>query len=218
MKTLFINISLTLSLVIISPFSLQSQALQKLNPKNWNKKEIVEEKSFEQLKDKAIGGKEGERIKNYMLKEAQSLKKIEGSIISIIRNGEIIKVSIPASKLFDPNDTILFSNVENIFSPFVKETRDSLIDIVITSHYDNTGTPLFINSISSARGNAVYDWFLANGVKEKQISLYCYGSDQPLFENSSMANRAKNRRITIYLIPTQKMYKMAKKNKLNKNK
>ena len=46
---------------------------------------------------------------------------------------------------------------------------------------------------------------------EANVIPYGIGFDEPLFDNHSIVNRSRNRRIEIYIIPTQQLIDMAKK-------
>ncbi|MEG0948155.1 MAG: OmpA family protein [Bacteroidales bacterium] len=212
--------------ILLCAFSLHMPAtfasdaeldLARLNPRNWVKStQDVPEKSFEEAKGAAIGGKPGEEIKTFMLKQGQKFKSVKGAIVSTIRNGEVLKISLPASVLFVPNDTILATDAELSLRPILTFMRRDLTDLLITGHSDNTGSKAYIEMMSRARASAVEAWFRQNGVTDGEMGTYSFGDQQPLFDNDSMETRAKNRRITFYLVPNQEMIKQAKRKRLNK--
>ncbi|MEG2179404.1 MAG: OmpA family protein [Bacteroidales bacterium] len=212
--------------ILLCAFSLHMPAtfasdaeldLARLNPRNWVKStQDVPEKSFEEAKGAAIGGKPGEEIKTFMLKQGQKFKSVKGAIVSTIRNGEVLKISLPASVLFVPNDTILATDAELSLRPILTFMRRDLTDLLITGHSDNTGSKAYIGMMSRARASAVEAWFRQNGVTDGEMGTYSFGDQQPLFDNDSMETRAKNRRITFYLVPNQEMIKQAKRKRLNK--
>lgn len=197
--------------------SMRSFDFSRLNPKNRTRTAPdSQQDDFEVAKGEVIGGKPGEEIKAFMLKQAQKFKSVKGAIVSTIRNGEVIKVSLPASLLFVPNDTVLNSDAEMSLRPLLTFMRRDLTDLLITGHSDNTGSQSYIKRISASRANVIEAWFLRNGVTDKEMSVFAFGDTQPLFDNNSMENRAKNRRITFYLVPNQEMIKQAKRKRLNK--
>lgn len=191
--------------------------MKKLNPRNWIRtNQEVPEKSFEEAKGETVGGKAGEEIKTFMLKQAQKFKSVKGAVVSTIRNGEVLKISLPASVLFVPNDTLLTSDAELSLRPVLTFMRRDLTYLLITGHSDNTGSKQYIEQIAQKRASAVETWFRQNGVTTSEMDTYSFADRQPLFENDSMENRAKNRRITFYLVPNQEMVKQAKRKRLNK--
>ncbi|MEG1616485.1 MAG: OmpA family protein [Bacteroidales bacterium] len=181
------------------------------------KNESIPQKSFEEEKGEVIGGKSGEEIKKFMLVEAKKLKNINGAIVSTIRNGEVLKVSIPSSVIFPPNETTLLPNPELALGPILTFMRQGLTTMLVTGHSDNTGSETYLQRISQGRAQGVFEWYKTQGIPESNMKIYAFGASQPLFTNDSMENRAKNRRVTIYLIPNDEMVKKAKRKKLNKN-
>lgn len=190
--------------------------------------------AFEAAKGTAVGGKQGEKISAYMLTQAQRFKSIAGATVSVIRDGEVIKVSVPAEKLFAPNDTALIglapkphkghlppdyqapkstpaAPVDAWLRPILTFMRKGYTDLIVTSHTDNNGSPAYLARISNARGGAVEHWFAQNGIPASSMSRFAFTDERPLYDNDSMLRRAQNRRITFYLVPNAAMIKEAKK-------
>ncbi|MFV3305425.1 flagellar protein MotY [Pseudomonas sp. NY15181] len=71
--------------------------------------------------------------------------------------------------------------------------------IEIDGHSDNSGNRLVNRDTSRRRAVAVMEYLKANGVPESQIIVRFYGERYPLVKNSSEANRARNRRVTVNL-------------------
>lgn len=71
--------------------------------------------------------------------------------------------------------------------------------IELDGHSDNSGNRLLNRDLSRRRALAVQDYLIANGVPEEQITLRFHGERYPVVANSSEANRAKNRRVTLRL-------------------
>lgn len=71
--------------------------------------------------------------------------------------------------------------------------------ILLDGHSDNSGNRLLNRDLSRRRALAVQDYLLANGVPQEQITVRFHGERYPLVANSSEANRAKNRRVTLRL-------------------
>ena len=192
------------------------------------------EAAFDAAKGTAIGGKQGERIRAYMLTQAQRFKSIAGATVSTIRDGEIIKVSIPADKLFAPNDTTLIglapkthkghtppdmavatstpaAPVDAWLRPVLTFMRKGYTRLIITSHTDDTGSATYLARMAEARARAVDGWMKQNGVAASMLSTFAFADAKPLYDNDSMLHRAANRRITFYLVPNEAMIKEAKK-------
>ncbi|QRY81855.1 OmpA family protein [Pseudomonas sp. PDNC002] len=71
--------------------------------------------------------------------------------------------------------------------------------IELDGHSDNTGNRLANREASRRRAIAVMEYLKANGVAESQITVRFYGERYPLVKNTSAANRAQNRRVTVNL-------------------
>ncbi len=132
------------------------------------------------------------------------------------RKGEVLRVIITSDRLFDSNATSLKTSAKpilNAFEALVK--RPELYKLVILGHTDDTGDEIYSDNLSEVRANAV-DEFFEDMVPGSQCNVIPYGMgyDEPLNPNNSIENRRKNRRIEIYIIPTQTLIDVARKGKL----
>ncbi len=75
----------------------------------------------------------------------------------------------------------------------------SINQIQLEGHSDNTGNRLTNRDLSRRRALAVANYLKANGIPEEHITVRFHGERYPLVPNSSEANKAKNRRVTLYL-------------------
>jgi outer membrane protein OmpA-like peptidoglycan-associated protein len=73
--------------------------------------------------------------------------------------------------------------------------------VVIESHTDNGGTPEELQTLTQERAQAIADKLLAFGVSAERIEARGLGASLPTAPNSTNANRAKNRRVQITLVP-----------------
>ena len=71
--------------------------------------------------------------------------------------------------------------------------------IQLDGHSDNSGNRLTNRDLSRRRALAVEEYLIGNGVPKEQITLRFHGERYPIVPNSSEANRAKNRRVTMRL-------------------
>ncbi|MDQ0122585.1 outer membrane protein OmpA-like peptidoglycan-associated protein [Pseudomonas lini] len=79
--------------------------------------------------------------------------------------------------------------------------------IELDGHSDNSGNRLTNRDLSRRRALAVMEFFKANGIQESQVTLRFHGERYPLVPNTTAANRAKNRRVSVHLArvaPTEK--------------
>lgn len=69
----------------------------------------------------------------------------------------------------------------------------------IEGHTDNTGSYQLNKNLSLQRAQAVFDYLVKSGIKPERLSVYGYGPDYPVADNSTETGRALNRRVTISL-------------------
>lgn len=135
--------------------------------------------------------------------------------VETFRNKEVLLVTIPASKLFAPNDTVLRQNADALLAPFKRYLKEpDMYRVLMVMHTDNTGSADYRDRITEQRSNAITDWYEEQGVDTEFLFPYAFGDDMPLVENNSMSNRAKNRRLEVYLVPGKKMLEQAKKGRI----
>jgi sodium-type flagellar protein MotY len=86
----------------------------------------------------------------------------------------------------------------DIIMTFLK-ADPSVNRIQLDGHADNSGNRLSNRDLSRRRALAVMEYLKASGVPAEQITLRFHGERYPLVPNTSEANRAKNRRVSIRL-------------------
>jgi outer membrane protein OmpA-like peptidoglycan-associated protein len=73
--------------------------------------------------------------------------------------------------------------------------------ISIESHTDNRGTPDELQTLTQERAQAIADKIVSLGTSQDRIEAKGLGSTLPVAANTTVANRAKNRRVEIVLTP-----------------
>lgn len=158
--------------------------------------------------------KEAATIADFQMNIARSLKKDKYNV-ELMREGEVIVVTIAAGQLFNPNDTVLTDLGKLVLKPFLKYLKTpDLYKMVLVMHSDNTGSNTYTLNLSKSRVDAVFDW-IGSAVPADNVVPYALGCVEPLFPNNSIENRRKNRRLEIYLVPSNVMIKQARNGKIN---
>ncbi|MDA0913474.1 MAG: OmpA family protein [Bacteroidetes bacterium] len=75
---------------------------------------------------------------------------------------------------------------------------------LITGHTDDSGTKAFNDRLSEMRAKSVYDFLKDQGFDVKRCEYKGMGSSSPVVPNTTDANRNRNRRIEIAIIPNSK--------------
>ena len=135
--------------------------------------------------------------------------------VEVMRDGEIIVITIPASQLFEANDTVVTKVGQELLKPFLRMLKNpGFYKMLLVMHSDNTGSTAYTLNLTRQRVNAVYDWFDENGSVDYVVP-YALGDTDPLVDNNSVENRKTNRRLEIYLVPEKTMLQQAKKGNIN---
>jgi OmpA-OmpF porin, OOP family len=148
------------------------------------------------------------------------LKSIASKLPSAIVNAtpEPIVPSKPDAPKVDKssrNWDIKFATGKASFMPQTMQTLEQLrrdllvaqnLSIEIQGHTDNVGDPAKNQSLSEARAFAVKKWLQSKNpanFPDSRFEVTAFGQSKPLVENSSEANRAKNRRVKIIMKGTE---------------
>ncbi len=175
---------------------------------------IDENLAFPELK------KQTETIVEFQNEQAKSLVKLASEgfpyEVETMRNGEVIVVSVPSRHLFNPNETRLSDNGKKVLKPILKYLNTiRLYKIILAMHSDNTGNEIYTLDLTTKRVNSVFDWMgETDKSKTDYVVPYALGGSDPLVKNNSVANRDRNRRLEIYLIPDKVMIEQAKRNNI----
>ena len=165
--------------------------------------------------------KQADRIQEFQYDMAIAFKK-SNYAVEVMRDDEVIVITIPASQLFDPNDTVVNSVGEALLKPFLRVLKNpGFYKMLLVMHSDNTGSSVYTLNLTRQRVNAIYDWFDKNGSVDYVVP-YALGDTDPvvdennnIVENNSVENRKRNRRLEIFLVHEKTMLQQAKKGNIN---
>jgi outer membrane protein OmpA-like peptidoglycan-associated protein len=101
---------------------------------------------------------------------------------------------------------------KSAFAPTAESKLNSLAEIlanssdykiVVESHTDNSaGTPDELQALTQERAQTIADKLTTSGVAQNRIEAKGFGAALPVVSNTTNANRAKNRRVQLILIPS----------------
>lgn len=157
-----------------------------------------------------VGGAAGAIIGNKMDKQKKELEQINGAQVEAINDGQAIKVTFESGILFATNSSTLNSASQSALSQFAQSlinTPDT--DVEIQGHTDSTGSDAINNPLSEKRAQSVYNFLQTKGVSGRRMTAVGYGSSDPVADNGTVAGRAQNRRVEVYIIPNEKMLRDA---------
>ena len=73
--------------------------------------------------------------------------------------------------------------------------------ITVEAHTDNKGTPEELQALTQERADLLMERMLSAGVTQERIEAKGFGATLPIVPNTTNANRAKNRRVQVILVP-----------------
>ena len=156
-------------------------------------------------------------IRCYWIQESIRLQSHNYEFAHCGNNEAVLKVTIPSRLLFQQGDSVLSATADGFLRPFLRLLRgnEAMATVVVACHSDNNGSERYLKRITTNRANAIGRWLQKQGVDARGIGCYGVGNDVPRTDNSSLAKREQNRRVTLYLVPNRHMMKLAKRKKLN---
>ena len=160
----------------------------------------------------ALGGAAGGIIGNQMDKQAKELEQqIPEATVETVNNGEAIRVTFDSGILFATSSSTLNQASRDALRKFSENMNANPdTDIKIIGHTDATGRYEYNMKLSKERAMSVRNFLRVYNVDVARMTSEGVGPDQPVVDNSTPENRAKNRRVEIFILPNAKMIKEAK--------
>jgi outer membrane protein OmpA-like peptidoglycan-associated protein len=129
-------------------------------------------------------------------------KKLEGTGVSVTRDGDNITLVMPSNVTFATDSSDLrpeFFGVLDSVNLVLKEYDKTVIEVA--GHTDSTGTEKYNQSLSERRAATVATYLVNRGVLEMRVITIGMGETRPVADNSTEAGRAMNRRVELTLVP-----------------
>jgi outer membrane protein OmpA-like peptidoglycan-associated protein len=150
-----------------------------------------------------IGGLTGGGIGLYMdRQEAKLRKQLEGTGVSVTRNGEDITLNMPGNVTFASDSANLngnFYEVLNSVGLVLKEYNKTIVEVA--GHTDNSGDAAYNQSLSDRRAQSVAQYLQTRGVSSERILTLGGGEKHPVANNDTSAGKQQNRRVELTLTP-----------------
>ena len=176
---------------------------------------------IEMINSVPLDSKSAELIRKFQEKEGRNrlhnkeYNPKNGCSVETFRNKEVLLVTIPASRLFTPNEVELSDSADELLSPLKRYLKDpDMYRVLIVMHTDNTGSELYRDHLTEERASALFDWFVQQRVDTRYLFPYAMSDDMPLYPNDTMDHRESNRRLEVYLVPGKKMLDQAKSGRI----
>jgi flagellar motor protein MotB len=136
----------------------------------------------------------------------QSLAAVAIPGLEIRQDGEVIRIEVPADKLFAPGTMQLQPDGYRILDEVAAAVQRTYPRqrIIVEGHTDDSlgANPTGAHALATAQAQAVFTQLVQRGrLPARQLSVLAMGENHPLASNATPAGKAKNRRIEIVVYP-----------------
>jgi outer membrane protein OmpA-like peptidoglycan-associated protein len=160
--------------------------------------------SKQHARNAALGcGIVGAGIGAYMdVQEAKLREELQGSGVSVAREGDSIRLIMPGNITFATDSYLLRDD----FYPILKSVGLILAKyndttLRVTGHTDNTGDDKYNQELSEKRAQSVASNLETHQVAPHRLYVEGAGETQPIADNNTASGRSANRRVELYILP-----------------
>ena len=154
----------------------------------------------------AVGGVAGGVAGNIWSKRMQEQKKqmeeaTAGTGVGVTQTSDNrLKLDIPSDISFNVGRSDIQPNFRAVLDTFANGlTSNSSAKVTIIGHTDSSGSDAINDPLSLNRAAAVRDYLVTRSVALNRFTISGRGSHEPLVANDTAANKAKNRRVEIFV-------------------
>lgn len=158
-----------------------------------------------------VGGAAGGLIGSKMDKQKRELEEaMKNAKVESINDGQAIRVTFDSGILFATGSSNLNAASQRALTDFANNLMSNAqTNIQIVGHTDNTGSDRVNDPLSVNRAKSVQTFLASKGVSSARMSFSGMGSKAPIADNSTVAGRQENRRVEVYILPSQEMIEAA---------
>ncbi len=150
-----------------------------------------------------VGALAGGAVGNYMDRQEAKLRaQLQGSGVSVTRQGENIVLNMPGNITFATGSADLNANFFNVLDSVavvLKEYDKTIIDVA--GHTDSVGSETTNQALSERRAGTVGQYLQGKGVQDTRIATVGFGKTHPVATNDTPDGRQQNRRVELTLTP-----------------
>ena len=154
----------------------------------------------------AVGGVAGGIAGNVWSKRMEAQKKqmeeaTAGTGVAVTQTPDNrLKLDIPSDISFDVGRADIKPNFRSVLDTFANGlVKNPASTVSIIGHTDSSGTDAVNNPLSYNRASAARDYLTSRGVALNRFTIDGRGSREPIVANDTAANKAKNRRVEIFV-------------------
>ena len=137
----------------------------------------------------------------------QPLATIDIPGLEVRRDGDVLRVAIPADSLFVPGTPQMNTRAAAILDQVAQaiQSNYSRQKVAIEAHTDAStlaGGASTLYQLSASQALAVFQYLTQQGrLTERQVFMVNFGPNEPLVSNGTANGSAKNRRIEVVIYP-----------------
>ena len=150
-----------------------------------------------------VGALAGGSVGFYMDKQEAELRaQLEGTGVSVHRNGDNITLNMPGNVTFATDSSDLspaFFDVLNSVGMVLDEYDQTVVEVA--GHTDSTGTDSYNQALSERRASSVANYLSGQGVMRERLITVGMGERYPVADNGTVPGRQANRRVEITMVP-----------------
>jgi len=154
----------------------------------------------------ALGAVGGNLWSKRMEEKRQAMERAtEGSGVEVSRTADNqLKVQVPSDISFDIGSAALQPRPRPVLEAFAHGLgQDRSTRVRIVGHTDATGSDAINDPLSEQRADSVRNFLVDRGIASDRIEAAGRGSREPVASNATPEERARNRRVEIFLRETQ---------------
>ncbi len=150
-----------------------------------------------------VGALAGGAVGYYMdRQEAELRAELQGSGVSVTRDGDNITLNMPGNVTFAHDSADLspaFFDVLNSVTKVMNKFDKTVVEVA--GHTDSTGSDSYNQRLSERRAGSVASYLRSQGISDQRLITVGMGEAMPVADNSTASGREANRRVEITMVP-----------------
>ena len=150
-----------------------------------------------------VGALAGGAVGYYMdRQEAELRAELQGTGVSVYRDGDNITLNMPGNVTFATNSADLspaFFEVLTSVSKVLSKYDQTVVEVA--GHTDSTGSDAYNQALSERRSASVAQYLETQEVDPQRMITVGMGESMPVADNNTANGRQANRRVEITMVP-----------------
>ena len=150
-----------------------------------------------------VGALAGGAVGYYMDKQEAELRaELEGTGVSVFRDGDNITLNMPGNVTFATDSSDLrpaFFDVLNSVGKVLNKYDQTVVEVA--GHTDSTGSEDYNQGLSERRADSVTQYITGRGISGERLISIGMGELRPVADNATAEGRQANRRVEITMVP-----------------